>query len=251
MNSTINTASSAVAKATDELDNAKAQLAGALALITELDAVYDLDTAPPRGHGAKVADAQAQVQQLQRLVARREASLSDARAILAQAEKETWTAKINTLADKVAAFDREAFTAEFIAKVQPVVDELLGQVYEVKTAESELRSLTGKEVHPTDRVSFTPDSHRDLIVDGDRLYPLAPQHLVTNLGSQLRDSRYDAEVNQALAEQRAEQQAEQEARAAEQKAQRDAENIAKWGSINPPAATVKTDQNGKTTYIRR
>lgn len=247
----INTASSSVAKATDDLSSAREQLAGALALVAELDTLLNGEGKLPKDYASQVAQAGASAQQLQRLVKRREASLSEAQSSLRAAEHEAWTAKVNALADKVAAFDQDAFTAEFIAKVQPVVDELLGQVYEVKAAESELRSLTGKEVHPTDRVSFTPDSHRDLIVDGDKVYSLAPQHLVKDLGSKLTDTRYDSSVAKALAEQRTAQAEEQAERAAELKAQREAANISKWGSITPPAAVTKTNRDGKTTFLRR
>ena len=250
-NTTISTASSSVAKATDELASARDQLAGALTLIAELDKALDSPEPLAKGHGAKVADAQAQAQQLQRLVKRREASLSEAQAALRAAEHEAWTAKVDELALKVAAFDRDAFTAEFVTKVQPIMDELLGQVYEIKAAETELRSLAGKERHPTDRVSFTPDSHRDLIIDGNRLFPLAPEHMVTSLGAQLRDTRHDDAVHDALAEQRLEQAAERAERDAELKAQREAANVSKWGSVTPPAAVTKTTRDGKVTFLRR
>ncbi|MBM6589859.1 hypothetical protein [Brevibacterium sp. RIT 803] len=251
MNSTINTAQSSVAKATDDLSSARDQLAGALALIGELDKALDSPDPLPKGHGSKVADAQAQAQQLQRLVKRREDSLTEARSTLRAAEHEAWTAKVNTLADQVAAFDRSAFETEFIAKVQPVVDELLQQVYEVKQAETELRSLTSGEVHPTGRVSFTPDSYRDLIIDGDKVHSLAPQHLVKDLGSKIVDSRHQTAVNEALAEQREARAEEQAERAAELKAQREAANVSKWGSTTPPAAVTKTTRDGKVTFLRR
>lgn len=244
----INTASSSVAKATDELASARDQLAGALALIAELDAQLDSPEPLAKGHGAKVADAQAQAQQLQRLVKRREDSLTDARAILAQAEEEVWTAKVNTLAEQVAAFDHEQFTAEFVAKVQPILDKHLEQVHEIKAAETELRSLAGKERHPSDRVSFTPDLHRDLIVDGDKVYPLAPQHLVKDLGSKLTDTRYDSSVAEALAEQRAaqaEERAEREAQYAENRRLTDAAR-----GPAPAGARVSRDREGKEIWMR-
>lgn len=248
-NTTISTASSSVQKATDDLSSARDQLAGALALIAELDKALDSPEPLVKGHGAKVADAQAQAQQLQRLVKRREDSLTEARSTLRAAEQEAWTAKVNTLADQVAAFDRSAFETEFIAKVQPVVDELMQQVYEVRQAETELRSLTSGEVHPTDRVSFTPDSYRDLIVDGERFVTLAPQHIASDLGSKIVDTRHQTAVNEALAEQREEQAAEQAERAAQAKAFREAEAVAKWGKA-APGAKVSRDRDGKEVWMR-
>lgn len=248
-NTTISTASSSVQKATDDLSSARDQLAGALALIAELDKALDSPEPLVKGHGAKVADAQAQAQQLQRLVKRREDSLTEARSTLRAAEHEAWTAKVNTLADQVAAFDRSAFETEFIAKVQPVVDELMQQVYEVRQAETELRSLTSGEVHPTDRVSFTPDSYRDLIVDGERFVTLAPQHIASDLGSKIVDTRHQTAVNEALAEQREEQAAEQAERAAQAKAFREAEAVAKWGKA-APGAKVSRDRDGKEVWMR-
>lgn len=244
----INTASSSVAKATDELDNAKAQLAGALALVAELDAKLDGDKLP-KDYASQVAQASASAEQLSRLVKRREDSLTEARSTLRAAEQEAWTAKVNTLADQVAAFDRSAFETEFIAKVQPVVDELMQQVYDIKAAETELRSLTSGEVHPTDRVSFTPDSYRDLIIDGERFVTLAPQHIASDLGSKIVDTRHQTAVNEALAEQRAEQAAEQAERAAQAKAFREAEAVAKWGKA-APGAKVSRDRDGKEVWMR-
>lgn len=251
-NDIINTASSAVSKAADDLTNAQEQFRGALALIGELDAQLDSDQPLPKGHGTKVADAQAQAQQLQRLVARREASLSEARAMLAQTEAQAKADRINELGEKLASFDRDEFTATFLEQVTPILDQMLESVYDLNAAERELRSLAGGSPQPTDRVSVASASNGHTIrVDGEAIYSLSPQFVARELGEKLRGSRHEAETNAALAEQRAEQAAEQEERQAELKAQRDAENLSKWGSINPPATVSKTTQDGKVTLIRR
>lgn len=251
LNSSINTASS-VAKATDDLASANEQLRGALALIAELDTLLDSEKNLPKDYSAQVAQASASAQQLQRLVKRREASLSEAQAGLRQAEAQAKADRIDELGSKLASFDRAEFDARFLEQVTPILDQMLEAVYDLNAAERELRSLAGSSPQPTDRVSVASASNGHTIrVDGEAVYSLSPQFVARELGEQLRGSRHEAETNEALTEQRAEQEAEQAARAAEQKEQRNAENIAKWGSVTPPAAVTKTTRDGKTTYIRR
>lgn len=248
-NDIINTAQSAVTKATDDLESARAQLAGVEAQITELDAQLDSDKTVPKGFGAKVADAQAQAQQLRRLVGRREEALRDAEARLRQAEDHQRTERIDQLGELLAEFDLEAWEAAVLAELQPLVDRALERVYELKNAEAELRSLIGKDTDPTDRVSVGRNSSRYVSVDGEKISPLisSPWLLVPGLGDKLTDSRHDAVVAQAQAEERAEREAEaaeREARAAEFRRQ----NEAKWSQA-PAGARVSRDKDGREQVI--
>ena len=249
-NDIITTAQSAVTRASDDLESARAQLAGIEAQIAELDDLLDSDKPLPKGHGSKTADAQAQAQQLRRLVGRREEALRDAEARLRQAESQAKADRIDQLGEALAEFDLEAWEAEVLAEMQPLVDQALERVYELKAAEAELRSLIGKDTDPTDRVSVGRNSSRYVSVDGEKVSPLvsSPWLLVPGLGDQLTDSRHDAVVAQAQAEERAEREAEaaeREARAAEFRRQ----NEAKWSQA-PAGARVSRDRDGRELWIR-
>ena len=138
-NDIINTAQSAVTKATDDLESARAQLAGVEAQIAELDNLLDSDKPLPKGHGSRTADAQAQAQQLRRLVGRREEALRDAETRLRQAEAQAKADRIDQLGELLSSFDRDQLEADFLAEAQPIVDRLLERAYEAKAAEAELR----------------------------------------------------------------------------------------------------------------
>lgn len=248
-NDIITTAQSAVTRASDDLESARAQLAGVEAQITELDAQLDSDQTVPKGFGSKVADAQAQAQQLRRLVGRREEALRDAETRLRQAEEHQRTERIDQLGEKLVEFNRDQLEADFVAEAQPIVDRLLERAYEAKAAEAELRSLIGKDTDPTDRVSVSRDSYKDVIVDGQKISPLvsSPWLLVPGLGDKLIDSRHAAVIAQAQAEERAQREAEaaeREARAAEFRRQ----NEAKWSQA-PTGARVTRDKDGREQVI--
>ena len=249
-NDIITTAQSSVTRASDDLESARAQLAGIEAQIAELDDLLDSDKPLPKGHGSKTADAQAQAQQLRRLVGRREEALRDAEARLRQAESQAKADRIDQLGEALAEFDLEAWEAEVLAEMQPLVDQALERVYELKAAEAELRSLIGKDTDPTDRVSVGRNSSRYVSVDGEKVSPLvsSPWLLVPGLGTKLIDSRHAAVVAQAQAEERAQREAEaaeREARAAEFRRQHEA----KWSQA-PTDARVTRDRDGKEIFVR-
>ena len=248
-NDIINTAQSSVTRASDDLESARAQLAGVEAQIAELDNLLDSDKPLPKGHGSKTADAQAQAQQLRRLVGRREEALRDAETRLRQAEEHQRTERIDQLGQLLSSFDRDQLEADFLAEAQPIVDRLLERAYELRAAEAELRSLIGKDTDPTDRVATSRDSYRDIIVDGQKISPLvsSPWLLVPELGTKLIDSRHAAVVAQAQTEERAQREAEaaeREARAAEFRRQ----NEAKWSQA-PTGARVTRDKDGREQVI--
>lgn len=244
----INTASSAAQRAADELSSARDQLAGALALIGELDKALDSPDPLPKGHGSKVADAQAQAQQLQRLVKRREASLSEAQAGLRQAETQAKADRINELADLLAEFDRETFLQEVLADLQPALDKHLAKVHALKDAERELLALAGKDHLVTDRVTITNDSYRDIVIDDVKIYRLAPQSLAENAGAKLIDSRHQAEIDEALAEDRRQAQAERDERDAQNAENRRLTDAARGPA--PAGARVSRDRDGKEIWMR-
>ena len=248
-NDIITTAQSAVTRASDDLESARAQLAGIEAQIAELANLLDSDKPLPKGHGSKTADAQAQAQQLRRLVGRRAEALRDAEPRRRQAEAPAKAARLAQLGELLSSFDRDQLEADFIAEAQPIVDRLLERAYEAKAAEAELRSLIGKDTDPTDRVSVGRNSSRYVSVDGEKISPLisSPWLLVPGLGDKLTDSRHAAVVAQAQAEERAQREAEaaeREARAAEFRRQ----NEAKWGPA-PTGARVTRDKDGREQVI--
>lgn len=249
LNDIITTAQSAVARASDELASAKEQLAGAEARLAELDSQLDTDKSLPKSYASDVAQAGASAQQLRRLVGRREEALRDAETRLRQAEEHQRTERIDQLGFLLAEFDQEAWEAEILADLQPVVDQALEHVYELKAAEAELRSLIGKDLDPTDRVSVSRDSYKDISVDGEKVSPLvsSPWLLVPGLGAKLIDSRHAAVVAQAQAEERAQREAEaaeREARAAEFRRQHEA----KWSQA-PTGARASRDKDGREQVI--
>lgn len=249
-NDIINTAQSAVTKATDDLESARAQLAGVEAQIAELDDLLDSDKPLPKGHGSKTADAQAQAQQLRRLVGRREEALRDAEARLRQAEAQAKADRIDQLGELLSSFDRDQLEADFIGDAQPIVDRLLERAYEAKAAEAELRSLIGKDLDPTDRVSVSRDSYKDISVDGEKVSPLisSPWLLVPGLGAKLIDSRHAAVVAQAQAEERERRRVEEEERAAEAAEWRRQHEAARGPA--PAGARVSRDRDGKEMFVR-
>lgn len=249
-NDIITTAQSSVTRAADELTSAKEQLAGAEAKLAELDSQLDSDKSLPKSYASDVAQAGASAQQLRRLVGRREEALRDAQARLRQAEDHQRTERIDQLGELLAEFDRDQLEADFLAEAQPIVDRLLERAYEARAAEAEMRSLIGKDdTSPTDRVTISRDSYKDISVDGEKISPLisSPWLLVPGLGAKLIDSRRAAVVAQAMAEERSEREAEaaeREARAAEFRRQ----NEAKWSQA-PTGARVSRDKDGREQVI--
>lgn len=254
-NNTINTATTAVQKAEENLTQARTDLAEIKATIVELDRAYDSDEELPKGHQSKVDTAQGRLIQLDRAVSRREASLSEARAILAQAEIEDTEANLVNLAETVQNFDRDAWVEKVRTLLQPVIDEHLTELHRLEQTHTELDAAIradGRHEFPRNqhagRVGKTNGFYKDATLDGASILRPNPASILDDLKAALVDTVREDTARQARAELAAEAQAEsaeRNAQAAEFRRQHEAAR-----GPAPTGATVSRDRDGKEVWVR-
>ncbi len=233
-------AKSATARAASELEDARTQLLEVASELAELDALLDSDKKLPKDHGGRTREAQSRAEQLSRLVARREAALTEAKQEQARAEAALTEAKLIHLAETVQGFDREEWLGKVVAELQPIIDKHLPDLYRARDAYyrllDELRA-DGRYDHPGDprvgRVNVASGMYQDPQLDGSPLYPVNPEAVIQAAGERLTDSRLEEARAEAIAQATAEMEEREAEAIAERERILEREPFAHWGDARP------------------
>lgn len=245
------TAAKNVTLADTNLAAARAELIEIKAIVAELDLAYDSDEELPKNHQSKVDQAQGRLIQLTRAVARRETAVTEAQAILTQADEALTEENLVNLAETLTDFDKDAWVEKVHALIQPVIDEHLPELHQLEQTYLDLdRAIRadGRDKHPRDqhagRVGKTQNFYKDPTLDGQTILPPSSKAVLDGLREAIVDTVKAKAEAEARAEAHAERVAEQARQAAEAKAWRDAAAIAKWGKADP-SLTPSRDKHGK------
>lgn len=165
-------AASALAKATEALNDSRSELAAAQQALATHEDRMGTESKLPKNFAHDGAELSATVQWFERMAANRAKAVSTAQADYDAQARELALAQIRDRAEAIASFDRDEFVARFAAKLAPIAAEAWDSLNSVSDLEREITAIAKTAGIDSTDPRYTHDGSRQVhTFDGIVLNP--------------------------------------------------------------------------------